>query len=99
MKLVIQIPCLDEEETLPQVLRELPRELAGFDEVEWLIVDDGSTDRTVEVARETGVDHIVRLTKNKGLAAAFQAGNHASPKPRARGNGNTHPHHPDHADE
>src|SRR3954466_1443297 len=80
MKLVIQIPCLDEEETLPQGLRELPRELAGFDEVEWLIVDDGSTDRTVEVARETGVDHIVRLTKNKGLAAAFQAGIDASLK-------------------
>src|SRR4051794_577206 len=74
MKLVIQIPCLDEETTLPQVLAELPRELPGFDAVEWLIVDDGSTDRTVEVARANGVDHIVRLTNNKGLAAAFQAG-------------------------
>jgi len=80
MKLVIQIPCLDEEETLPEVLRELPRELEGFDEVEWLVVDDGSTDRTVEVARENGVDHIVRLTNNKGLAAAFQAGIDASLK-------------------
>jgi hypothetical protein len=74
MKLVIQIPCLNEETTLPQVLAELPRELPGFDAVEWLIVDDGSTDRTVEVARANGVDHIVRLTNNKGLAAAFQAG-------------------------
>ena len=74
VKLVIQIPCLDEEETLPRVLGELPRALPGFDEVEWLVVDDGSTDRTVEVARASGVDHIVRLTNNKGLAAAFQAG-------------------------
>ena len=80
MKLVIQIPCLDEEETLPQVLRELPRRLTGFDEVEWLVIDDGSTDRTVEVARASGVDHIVRLTNNKGLAAAFQAGIDASLK-------------------
>ncbi|HEX3262312.1 MAG TPA: glycosyltransferase family 2 protein [Solirubrobacterales bacterium] len=74
MKLVIQIPCLNEETTLPRVLGELPRELRGFDEIEWLVVDDGSTDRTVEVARAHGVDHIVRLTNNKGLAAAFQAG-------------------------
>jgi glycosyltransferase involved in cell wall biosynthesis len=74
MKLVIQVPCLNEEATLPQVLAELPRELDGFDEVEWLVVDDGSTDRTVEVARANGVDHVVRLTNNKGLAAAFQAG-------------------------
>jgi glycosyltransferase involved in cell wall biosynthesis len=80
MKLVIQIPCLNEETILPQVLGELPRELAGFDAVEWLIVDDGSTDRTVEVARANGVDHIVRLTNNKGLAAAFQAGIDASLK-------------------
>src|SRR3954447_7018915 len=74
MKLVIQIPCLDEEEPLPEVLRELPRELSGFDRVEWLVIDDGSTDRTVEVARANGVDHIVRLTNNKGLANGFQAG-------------------------
>src|SRR5215211_5671188 len=80
MKLVIQIPCLNEETTLPQVLGELPRELAGFDAVEWLVIDDGSTDRTVEVARANGVDHIVRLTNNKGLAAAFQAGIDASLK-------------------
>src|SRR3954468_18568183 len=74
MKLVIQIPCLNEEETLPATLRELPRSVEGFDEVEWLIIDDGSTDRTIEVAREQGVDHIVRLTNNKGLASGFQAG-------------------------
>src|SRR6266511_41452 len=74
MKLVIQVPCLNEEATLPEVLAELPRQLEGFDAVEWLVVDDGSTDRTVEVARAHGVDHVVRLTNNKGLAAAFQAG-------------------------
>ncbi len=74
MKLIIQIPCLDEEATLPATVRDLPREIDGIDEVELLIVDDGSTDRTVEVARELGVEHIVRLTNNKGLAAAFQAG-------------------------
>src|SRR3954453_11939445 len=74
MKLIIQIPCLDEEETLPVTLRDLPREVPGFETVEWLVIDDGSTDRTVEVARRNGVDHIVRLTNNKGLAAGFQAG-------------------------
>ncbi len=80
MKLIIQIPCLNEEETLPATLADLPREVAGFDEVEWLVIDDGSTDRTVEVARECGVDHIVRLTNNRGLAAGFQAGLDASLK-------------------
>jgi glycosyltransferase involved in cell wall biosynthesis len=80
MKLIIQIPCLNEEETLPVTLADLPREVAGFESVEWLIVDDGSTDRTVEVAREHGVDHIVRLTNNKGLASGFQAGLDASLK-------------------
>src|SRR6201999_1844302 len=74
MKLIIQIPCLNEEETLPVTLADLPREVAGFDSVEWLVIDDGSTDRTVDVARECGVDHIVRLTNNKGLANGFQAG-------------------------
>jgi glycosyltransferase involved in cell wall biosynthesis len=74
MKLIIQIPCLNEEETLPVTLHDLPREVAGFDSVEWLIIDDGSTDRTIEVARDNGVDHIVRLTNNKGLASGFQAG-------------------------
>src|SRR5438105_7331219 len=74
MKLIIQIPCFNEEDQLPTTLGDLPRAVEGFDEVEWLIVDDGSTDRTVEVAREHGVDHVVRLTNNKGLAAGFQAG-------------------------
>ncbi|MEA2450300.1 MAG: hypothetical protein QOG63_2232 [Thermoleophilaceae bacterium] len=74
MKLIVQIPCFNEEEQLPATLADLPRELPGVDELEWLIVDDGSTDRTVEVARANGVHHIVRLTNNKGLAAGFQAG-------------------------
>src|SRR5687767_11775024 len=80
MKLIIQIPCLNEEQTLPVTLRDLPREVAGFDTVEWLVIDDGSTDRTIDVAKEHGVDHIVRLTNNKGLAVAFQAGLDASLK-------------------
>jgi glycosyltransferase involved in cell wall biosynthesis len=80
VKLIIQIPCLDEEATLPATIGDLPRQVDGFDSVELLVVDDGSTDRTVEVAREQGVDHIVRLTNNKGLAAAFQAGLDASLK-------------------
>jgi glycosyltransferase involved in cell wall biosynthesis len=74
MKLIIQNPCLNEEETLPITARDLPRAVDGFATVEWLVIDDGSTDRTVEVARELGVDHIVRLTNNKGLANGFQAG-------------------------
>ena len=74
MRLVIQIPCLNEEETLPATLAELPRSVPGFDEVLWLVIDDGSTDRTSEVARECGVDHVVRFSQNKGLAVAFQAG-------------------------
>ena len=74
MKLIIQIPCFDEEATLPLTLADLPRELPGFDAVEWLVIDDGSTDQTIEVARAGGVHHVVRLTNNKGLAAAFQAG-------------------------
>jgi glycosyltransferase involved in cell wall biosynthesis len=73
-KLIIQIPCFNEEETLGVTLAELPRELPGVDRVEWLIIDDGSTDRTVEVARELGVDHVVRLTHNRGLAVGFMAG-------------------------
>ena len=74
MKLIIQIPCLNEEETLPATIADLPRQLPGIDAVELLVIDDGSSDRTVEVARECGVEHIVRLTNNKGLAAGFQAG-------------------------
>jgi len=74
MKLIIQIPCFDEAAQLPQTLADLPREVEGFDAVEWLVIDDGSTDETIAVARSLGVDHLVRLTNNKGLAAAFQAG-------------------------
>ena len=74
MKLIIQIPCFNEEQTLPLTLADLPREVPGFDTVEWLVIDDGSSDRTIEVARQNGVDHIVKLTNNKGLAAGFQAG-------------------------
>jgi glycosyltransferase involved in cell wall biosynthesis len=80
MKLIIQIPCFNEEEQLPGTLADLPRELPGVETIEWLVVDDGSTDRTIEVARANGVDHIVRLTNNKGLAAGFQAGLDASLK-------------------
>src|SRR5215510_10545788 len=74
MKLIIQIPCLNEEDQLPVTVADLPREVPGVDVVEWLVVDDGSSDRTIEVAREHGVDHIVKLTNNKGLASGFQAG-------------------------
>lgn len=74
MKLIIQIPCFNEESTLPETLADLPREVAGFETVEWLIIDDGSSDRTVEVAREHGVDHVVQMAHNQGLAAAFMAG-------------------------
>jgi glycosyltransferase involved in cell wall biosynthesis len=74
MKLIIQIPCFNEESTLPICLKALPRQVAGFDDVEWLIIDDGCTDETVRVAKEHGVDHIVRFNKNKGLAKGFMAG-------------------------
>ncbi|HSP04297.1 MAG TPA: glycosyltransferase family 2 protein [Acidimicrobiales bacterium] len=73
-KLIIQIPCLNEAEQLPVSLAALPREVAGFDEVEWLVIDDGSTDDTISVARANGVHHVVKLTNNKGLAYAFEAG-------------------------
>ena len=74
MKLIIQIPCFNEEGQLALTLSRIPREIPGFDVVEWLIIDDGSTDGTIDVARTHGVDHVVRLTNHKGLAAAFQAG-------------------------
>ncbi|MBN2404268.1 MAG: glycosyltransferase family 2 protein [Coriobacteriia bacterium] len=73
-KLIIQIPCYNEEETLPVTLADLPREVEGIDVVEWLIIDDGSTDRTAEVARERGVDHVVSMTRNSGLARVYMAG-------------------------
>ncbi len=74
MKLIIQIPCYNEAGTLAIALGALPREVPGFDSVEWLIIDDGSQDATAAVASECGVDHIVRFTRNQGLAAAFLAG-------------------------
>lgn len=79
-KLIIQIPCLNEAETLPIALADLPREVSGVDVVEWLVIDDGSSDNTAEVARAHGVDHIVRLPHNLGLARAFMAGLEASLK-------------------
>ena len=74
MKLIIQIPCFNEEATLPLTIADLPREVPGVDVVEWLIVDDGSSDRTAEVARELGVDHVVSHPHNRGLATAFLTG-------------------------
>jgi glycosyltransferase involved in cell wall biosynthesis len=74
MKLIVQIPCLNEEATLPETLRAIPRTIPGIDVVEVLIIDDGSTDRTAEVARAHGADHVVRFTRRKGLAAGFMAG-------------------------
>jgi glycosyltransferase involved in cell wall biosynthesis len=77
-KLIIQIPCYNEEKTLPVTLSALPRQLSGIDVVEWLIIDDGSRDRTVEVARQFDADHIVSFSHNQGLAKAFMAGIEAS---------------------
>lgn len=74
VKLMIQIPCLNEEETLPATLKDIPRTIDGIDSVEVVIIDDGCTDRTVEVARENGVDHVVRFAGNRGLGHAFAAG-------------------------
>lgn len=74
MKLIIQIPCYNEADTLAITLKELPRKVEGFDVVEWLIIDDGSTDNTVEVAKANGVDHIVSFTKRQGLAMGFITG-------------------------
>ncbi len=74
MKLIIQIPCYNEAETLAITLSELPSQVEGFDAVEWLIIDDGSHDRTVQVARENGVHHVIRHTRNQGLARGFMSG-------------------------
>lgn len=78
MKLILQIPCFNEAETLPVTLAALPRLVPGFDRVEWLVVDDGSLDETAEVARRHGVDHVVRLPRNQGLAHAFSCAIEAS---------------------
>ncbi|WP_235949933.1 glycosyltransferase family 2 protein [Candidatus Regiella insecticola] len=74
MKLIIQIPCFNEAQTLAITLAALPRSVVGFDTVEWLIIDDGSQDNTAEVAKAQGVDHVIRHTNNKGLARAFMTG-------------------------
>ncbi|MBW2505650.1 MAG: glycosyltransferase family 2 protein, partial [Deltaproteobacteria bacterium] len=74
MKLIVQIPCYNEEKTLPQTVTDIPRHIPGIDTVEILIIDDGSSDRTVEVAKELGIDHIVRNTINQGLARSFRLG-------------------------
>lgn len=74
VKLIVQIPCLNEEETLPATLATIPKSIPGIDEIEILVIDDGSTDATVEVARQHGVHHVVRHVGNKGLAEAFRSG-------------------------
>ena len=74
MKLIIQIPCLNEEHSLPKTLEDLPKQIEGIDSIETLIIDDGSTDKTVEVAKKLGVHHVLQFTNNKGLAKAFISG-------------------------
>ena len=74
MKLIIQIPCFNESETLAETVADLPDEIPGVDEVEYLIIDDGSTDGTAQVARDLGIHHIVRFPQNRGLARGFMAG-------------------------
>jgi glycosyltransferase involved in cell wall biosynthesis len=74
MKLILQIPCYNESDSLPTTLAALPRQLAGFDVVEWLIIDDGSSDDTAAIAKSHGVDHVIRHAFNQGLAAAFMTG-------------------------
>lgn len=78
MKLIVQIPCFNEEKTLPITIGDIPQKINGIDEIEILIIDDGSTDRTAIVAKEVGAHHIVRFRKNRGLAEAFMAGINAS---------------------
>lgn len=74
MKLIIQVPCHNEADQLPDMLADLPREVEGFDVVEWMVIDDGSTDGTAEIARAGGVNHVVMHSHNRGLAAAFMTG-------------------------
>ncbi len=80
MKLIIQIPCLNEAKTLPSTLAQLPKEIPGISSIELLVIDDGSTDGTAQVARSLGVQHVVKFEKNRGLAAAFMAGIDAATK-------------------
>jgi glycosyltransferase involved in cell wall biosynthesis len=74
MKLIVQIPCFNEEATLPATLADIPRQIEGVDSVEILVIDDGSTDRTAEIARECGADYVVRHKRNRGLAMTFRSG-------------------------
>lgn len=74
MKLIVQIPCFNEEKTLPVTLQDIPKAFKGIDKVEFLIIDDGSTDQTISIAKASGVHHIVKLTHNMGLAESFSAG-------------------------
>lgn len=74
MKLIIQIPCFNEEESIPIAVSCLPRTVKGFESVEWLIIDDGSSDQTVRIARKCGIDHVIKHQHNKGLATAFMSG-------------------------
>ena len=74
MKLIVQIPCFDEEQTLPAVIRDIPRQVPGIDQVEILVIDDGSNDLTSAVARKCGADHVIRFAHNRGLGQAFKAG-------------------------
>jgi len=74
MKLIIQIPCYNEARILPKTLSQLPKSVAGFEQVEILVIDDGSTDDTAKAARENGADHIVRLSRHRGLAQAYAHG-------------------------
>jgi glycosyltransferase involved in cell wall biosynthesis len=74
MKVIVQIPCFNEERTLPQTLADIPRRIPGVDAVEVLVIDDGSGDATAEVARRCGADHVVRHARNRGLARAFRTG-------------------------
>ena len=78
MKLIIQVPCYNEAETLAITLQALPREVVGFSKIEWMVIDDGCTDNTVEVARSHGVDHVISFPGNQGLARSFVAGLEAS---------------------
>lgn len=79
-RLVIQVPAYNEEATIGTTLQALPRQVSGFDSVEWLLIDDGSRDRTVDIARAAGIDHVLSLSHNQGLARAFMAGLEASLK-------------------
>ena len=76
MKLVVQIPCLNEEQTLPLVLENIPKKIDGIDEIIIQVIDDGSTDNTVEVAKRLGVKHFVRHARNRGLGQSFHDGIH-----------------------